>query len=118
MGFLDKLKEGAEQAKDLAASAAERAKDEAKELSLKRQIGNEHEALGAKAISLVEQGAISHPELEPHVAKIKELTAELEAIRSEPAGGSDEPPVPTTEAPESPTASPTASPPNPPPAAS
>jgi hypothetical protein len=91
MGFLDKLKEGAEQAKDLAATAAERAKDEAKELSLKRQLGNEREALGEKAYSLVEQGAISHPDLESHVAKIRELTAEVESLRADGPGTTDGP---------------------------
>lgn len=91
MGFLDKLKEGAEQAKELAAAAAERAKDEAKEVNLKRQLGHEQEALGEKAYSLAEQGAISHADLEPHVTKIRELTAELEARRSEQPAGADEP---------------------------
>jgi hypothetical protein len=99
MGLLDKLKEGAEQAKDLAAAAAERAKDEAKELNLKRQLGNEREALGEKAYSLAEQGAISHADLEPHVARIRALTAEIEALRAEqPAEGEEQ------DAPEEPTA--------------
>ena len=89
MGFLDKLKEGAEQAKDLAAAAAERAKDEAKELSLKRQLGNEREALGEKVYALVEEGAISHADLGPHVTRIRELTAELESLHAEQLDGAD-----------------------------
>jgi hypothetical protein len=108
MGFLDKLKEGAEQAKDLAAAAAERAKDEAKELSLKRQIGSEREALGEKVYVLVEEGTISHADLDPHVAKIRELTAELESLHADvpaKAGGQDEagpaqPTAPSAEGPE------------------
>jgi uncharacterized coiled-coil DUF342 family protein len=93
MGFLDKLKEGAEQAKDLAAAAAERAKDEAKELGLKRQLGSEREALGEKVYALVQQGTISHADLDPHVAKIRELTAEIDALHAEApakADGQDE----------------------------
>jgi hypothetical protein len=102
MGFLDKLKEGAEQAKDLAAAAAERAKDEAKELSLKRQIANEQEALGEKAYALVEQGTISHPDLEPHVAKVRELTAELGSLRAEEPAKADEEAKPAPAADSSP----------------
>jgi hypothetical protein len=88
MGFLDKIKEGAGTAKDMAAAAAERAKEEAKELNLKRQIGNEQEALGAKAFELVESGAISHPDLAPGVERIRGLKAELEGIQAAQAAGS------------------------------
>ena len=110
MGFLDKLKEGAGQAKDMAVAAAERAKDEAKELNLKRQIANEQEALGAKAFELAEQGAIAHAELEPHLGKLRELTAELEAHQSAEAAASTEEQAPSGEpapkAPEKPAPSP------------
>jgi hypothetical protein len=75
MGFLDK-------AKTMASQAAERAKEEAKELNLKRQINNEEEALGAKAFELIEQGALAHADLDPHVARIRELKAELETIQA------------------------------------
>lgn len=82
MGFLDKLKEGAGQAKDLAGQAVDRAKDEAKELNLKRQVGNAEEELGRVAFRLVEQGAISHPDLAAGVEQIRSLKAELEALQA------------------------------------
>ena len=50
MGIVDKVKQGAGQAMTMASQAAERAKDEAKELNLKRQISNEEQRLGSIAI--------------------------------------------------------------------
>ena len=82
MGFLDKVKHGAEQAKTMAASAAERAKDEAKELNLKRQINNEEEQLGSVVFGLVERGELTHAELTPGVDRIRALRAELEAVQT------------------------------------
>jgi hypothetical protein len=93
VGLLDKVKQGAEQAKTMATQAAERAKDEAKELNLKRQINNEKEALGSIVVGLVERGELSHAELGPGVERIKALRAELEAVQAAPAKGpSDEEP--------------------------
>ena len=59
MGIVDKVKQGAGQAMTMASQAAERAKDEAKELNLKRQISNEEQRLGSIAIRLVEREEIS-----------------------------------------------------------
>lgn len=95
MGIVDKLKQGAEQAKTMAAQAAERAKEEARELNLKRQINNEEEQLGSIVVGLVERGEVSHAELQPGVERIKALRAELEALR---AGQSEE----RTDGPEEP----------------
>jgi len=93
MGIVDKLKQGAEQAKTMAAQAAERAKEEARELNLKRQINNEEEQLGSIVVGLVERGEVSHAELQPGVERIKALRAELEELRSshpdEATGGSE-----------------------------
>jgi hypothetical protein len=89
VGLLDKLKEGAGQAKDMAVQAAERAKDEAKELNLKRQVNNEEEALGAKVFELVERGELTHADLTAGVEKIRSLKAEIEALAAEQASGSD-----------------------------
>lgn len=82
MGIVDKLKLGAEQAKTLAVSAAERAKDEAKDLNLKRQISNEEQQLGSIVVQLVDRGEISHAELGPGVERVKALRAEVEARQS------------------------------------
>ena len=65
----------------MASQAAERAKDEAKELNLKRQISNEEQRLGSIAIRLVEREEISHAELAPSVDRISALRAELEALQ-------------------------------------
>jgi hypothetical protein len=81
MGILDKVKQGAEQAKTMATQAAERAKEEAKELNLKRQINNEEQQLGATAVNLAERGEISHAEIGPSIERIKALRAELEEIQ-------------------------------------
>ena len=89
MSWLDKVKQGAGQAKTIASQAAERAKDEAKELSLKRQIGSEEEALGRVAVGLVERGELSHAELTPGVERVKALRAELDEIRAGQGGGAD-----------------------------
>ena len=81
MGIVDKVKQGAGQAMTMASQAAERAKDEAKELNLKRQISNEEQRLGSIAIRLVEREEISHAELAPSVDRISALRAELEALQ-------------------------------------
>jgi hypothetical protein len=101
MGFVDKLKAGAEQAKDLAGQAAAKAKEEAKELALKRELGQEEGELGRKTFDLVESGALSHPDLAETVERIRSLKEELAALDREEsdeeaaqssAGAADEPP--------------------------
>ncbi len=80
MGLLDKLKEGADQAMGLAGQAVDRARDEAKELSLKRQLGSAQEDLGRIALELVEEGALTHPKLAPAVDRVRALREELAAV--------------------------------------
>ena len=89
MGLMDKIKAGAEQAKELGAQAAAKAKDEAKELQLKREIGKEEGELGRKALALLESGAISHPDLAENVEQIQVLKAELAALEDEEPPGTD-----------------------------
>jgi hypothetical protein len=83
MGLMDKIKAGAEQAKDLAGQAAAKAKDEAKELQLKREIGREEGELGRKALVLLESGAIAHPDLDENVRQIQALKAELASLEED-----------------------------------
>jgi hypothetical protein len=90
MGILDKVKQGAGQAMTMASQAAERAKEEAKELNLKRQISNEEQQLGSIAVGLIERGEISHAELGPSVDRIRALRAELEAIQRQSSEESSE----------------------------
>jgi hypothetical protein len=104
MGLMDKIKAGAEQAKELGAQAAAKAKDEARELQLKREIGKEEGELGRKALGLLESGAIAHPELDEHVERIQALKAELGEVEDgdevpeaegEPGEDSREEPAPS-----------------------
>jgi len=100
VGFLDKLKEGAEQAKEMAGQAVDRAKEEARELNLKRQIANAEEELGRAAFNLVESGEVTHAKLTPGVQRISDLAAELAALEAdarqaeEQAGAAAPPPPP------------------------
>ena len=87
MSLMNKIKAGAEQAGKFAEQAAAKAKEEARELQVKRELGQEEGELGRKVFALVDQGAVAHPELDEHMARIRELKAELEQL----AGPSDEP---------------------------
>lgn len=89
MGFLDKLREGADQAKELAGQAVDRAKEEAKELQLKRQISAAEGELGRLAFALVDQGAISHPSLSGPAERIRALRGELTELQARQGSGGD-----------------------------
>src|SRR5436190_7018447 len=71
MGLLDKAKAAAEQ-------AANRANETVSDVQTKRELGKEYGELGETAFRLADAGTISHPELEPHVARVRELQAKLE----------------------------------------
>src|SRR5256885_9044766 len=71
MGFLDKVKQQAEQ-------AAAKAKDAAEDVEAKRELGQAYGELGQKTYDLVEAGTISNPELAPIVERIRSLKAKLE----------------------------------------
>ena len=71
MGFLDKVKQGAEQ-------AAARAKDTASDLQTKRELGQAYGELGEAAFELAEAGQLSNPRLDPIVERIRTLKAGLE----------------------------------------
>jgi hypothetical protein len=78
MGLLDKAKAAAEQ-------AAAKAKDTASDLQTKRELGQAYDELGQKAYELAEAGELSSLALDPLVARIRELKAQLEETR-EPVG--------------------------------
>jgi len=71
MGFLDKAKAGAQQ-------AAHRANETVADVQTKRALTKAYNELGKVGSKLVESGAISHPELEAQVARIRELQTKLE----------------------------------------
>src|SRR5262245_35107045 len=77
MGFLDKAKQMDEQAKTAAAQAADRANDAVEDVQTKRELTKAYGDFGETAFKLADSGAISHPELEPQVTKIRELQAKL-----------------------------------------
>jgi hypothetical protein len=79
MGFLDKAKAAAE-------TAATKAKEGVQEVQLKRELGQHYEELGKAVFDLVEAGTMTDPALIPHVEKIRETNAQLEALKTpEPA---------------------------------
>ena len=87
MGFLDKAMAAAEQ-------AAMKAKGTAEELQTKRELGGAYGDLGKKAFELVESGALSAPDLDPLVERVRTLKAELEerqaASEAAPSDATDE----------------------------
>jgi len=86
MGFLDKAKAAAEQ-------AANRANETVADVQTKRELTKVYGELGETAFKLADSGAISHPELEAHVARVRELQAKLD--EDEAAAGNGEVPTPT-----------------------
>ena len=101
MGFLDKAKQAAEQAKSAAEKAADRANDAVGDVQTKREMAKEFSELGETAFKLADSGAISHPELEPHVTRLRELQAKLDDDGAS-AGNGDAPAAEPTEAVEQP----------------
>jgi hypothetical protein len=95
MSFVDKLKAGAEQAKELAEQAASKAKEEARELQAKRELGQAEAELGRKTFALIESGALSHGDLNEDVERIRALKMKLAELagrgESESSGDTDRP---------------------------
>jgi hypothetical protein len=101
MGFLDKAKAAAEQAKVKAQEGVE-------QVQAKKETTQAYWDLGHKAYELTSSGAISHPELEPLVQRISELESH-DAAGQGPGAPAAEPPAETwapTETAEPPTAEP------------
>ena len=99
MGFLDKAKQAAEQAKTAAEKAADRANDAVGDVQTKRELTKVYGELGETAFKLADSGAISHPELESQVARVRDLQAKLDEEDKAPENGDA---ADTTEAVEQP----------------
>jgi hypothetical protein len=102
MGFLDKAKAAAEQAKVKAQEGVE-------QVQAKKETTQAYWDLGHKAYELASSGAISHPELEPLVQRITELESHDGAGPGSAAGPTETPPAETwapTQTAESTTADP------------
>jgi hypothetical protein len=80
MGILDKAKAAAEQ-------AAAKAKEGVEDVQQKRELGQAYSELGKTVFELVESGELSHPLIEPVVARIRSLTAAGDATPA--AAGAD-----------------------------
>jgi hypothetical protein len=76
--FLDRIK-------DATNVVATRAREGVEELQLKHELAQAYGDLGRATADLVESGAISNPELNEQVEKIRTLKAQLEAKAAEPA---------------------------------
>ena len=100
MGFLDKAKQVAEQAKTAAEQAADKANDAVGDVQTKRELSKAYGELGEAAFKLADSGAIAHADLEPHVTRIRELQAKLEDDDAAVANG--DPPADATETVEQP----------------
>jgi hypothetical protein len=75
MGFLDKVKAGAGQAID-------KAKEEAKELQLKRELNNAYEDLGKASFERLESGEVTAPGLSDRAERVRSLKAQLAALQA------------------------------------
>jgi hypothetical protein len=71
--------------KDATNVVATRAREGVEELQLKHELAQAYGDLGRATADLVESGAISNPELNEQVEKIRTLKAQLEAKAAEPA---------------------------------
>ena len=90
MGLLDKAKAAAEQ-------AAHRANETVAEVQAKRELTKAYAELGETAYRLADSGAISHPELQAQVARVRELQRKHEADGG--GGASQASPTETVEQP-------------------
>ena len=100
MGLFDDFKKAAGSVASDAGKAGKIAQAQMKLKSLQGDVGTAHKELGAVAYDLIARGAISHAELEPPVAKVREaqaLVAEKEAeiaqLRAQGGQTADDAPV-------------------------
>lgn len=75
MGFLDDLKKAASSVASDAGKASKVAQAQIKLKSLQGDVADANKELGAVAYDLAARGAISHPELEGPIAKVREAQA-------------------------------------------
>jgi hypothetical protein len=87
--FFDRLKEAT-------ANVADMTREQVGTLQAKKELWQAYGDLGRKTAELVQEGAITHPDLTPLVDRIGELQAQLEADEAEDADETEEPPVSDT----------------------
>jgi len=94
MGFLDKVKQQAEQ-------ASAKAKEGVSDVQAKRELGHAYSELGEKTYELAASGAVSHAELDPIVERIRSLKGKLEDEGPSGDGDAQAEPEPAAEPPAS-----------------
>jgi hypothetical protein len=85
MGFMDKLKAGAEEVKVGARETTARARDTVHEAQLRRDLTQAYAELGRTTYKLVDEGSLHHERLDHAVARIRELETQLSESET-PAG--------------------------------
>jgi hypothetical protein len=78
-----------------AAQAADKANDAVGDVQTKRELTKAYGDLGETAFRLADSGAISHPELEAQVTRIRELKAKLDDEEAAGSTGDAAAPDPT-----------------------
>jgi hypothetical protein len=77
MGFMDKLKAGAEDIKVGAGDATTRARETVQEAQVRRDLAQAYTELGRTTYTLVDEGALRDERLDHAVQRIRELGAQL-----------------------------------------
>jgi hypothetical protein len=85
MGFMDKLKAGAEEVKVGARETTARARDTVHEAQVRRDVAQAYTELGRTTYKLVDEGSLHDERLDHAVARIRELEAQLSDSET-PAG--------------------------------
>lgn len=77
MGFMDKLKAGAEELKEGAGEATTRARETVQEAQVRRELAQAYSELGRTTYTLVEDGSLVDERLDHTVQRIRDLGAQL-----------------------------------------
>ena len=77
MGFMDKLKAGAEEVKVGAGEATARARDTVQDAQLRRDLAQAYAELGRTTYTLVDEGSLHDERLDHAVRRIRDLGVQL-----------------------------------------
>ncbi|HEY2258647.1 MAG TPA: hypothetical protein VGH45_02980 [Solirubrobacteraceae bacterium] len=77
MGWMDKLKAGAEEVKTGAGEATARARETVHDAQLRQELEHAYTELGRTTYTLVDQGSLKDERLDNAVARIRDLGSQL-----------------------------------------
>jgi hypothetical protein len=77
MGWMDKLKAGAEEVKTGAGEATARARETVHEAQVRQELQNAYTELGRTTYTLVDEGSLKDERLDYAVGRIRELGSQL-----------------------------------------